>query len=122
MTLDDLVAMKLKKEESERKAIEIEVPSTKKVLQFQKPKDNLTLEVVDEIGTNGSTGNVVSAYKKLIYHSCPMLQDTKLHEQLGVVNPYDIILALFEISDILLIGDELFNFTGASDLYESTKN
>lgn len=122
VTFDDLLAMKLKKEDCINKVIEIEIPRAGKVMKFTTPKENISLKVIDEIGTDGRTSNVINAYKKLIYHSCPMLQDTKLHERLGTVDPYDVVSQIFEIKDILYIGDKLFDYTGVVGVDEEIKN
>lgn len=121
-TFKDLIAKKRQKEEDLHKFKEIEVKSLGKSLIFKKPSDETILGVLDEIGTDPDTRKVATAYKNLIYKTCETLQDPELHKELDIVDPYDVINAVFDLSDILAIGEELFEFSGIGSLGEEVKN
>ncbi len=121
-TFKDLIAKKKQKEESLHKFKEIEVKSIGKSLIFKKPSDEVMLSIMDDIGTTADTRTITAAYKKLIYKTCEMLQDSELQKELGIVDPYDTVDAIFDLSDILTIGEELFEFSGIASVGEEIKN
>lgn len=120
-TFDDLIARKIQKEKDQLRTKEIYVTSIGASLLFKNPSDNDLLDLLDDIG-NGDTAKTVCAYKKLIYQTCPQLQDTKLHEELEVVDPYDIVDKLFDIVEVMSIGEELVEFIDVEGKIEVVKN
>ncbi|MBE6043540.1 MAG: hypothetical protein E7216_04810 [Clostridium thermopalmarium] len=108
-TFKDLIARKLEKEKDEFKTKDIYVSSMDAMLTFKKPKDDMVLDVMDEIGDGQDVRKMVGAFKKLIYLCCDMLQDTELHKELEVVDPFDTVEKIFSLSDILEIGEQLMD-------------
>jgi hypothetical protein len=120
-TFDDLIARKIQKEKDQLRTKEIYVTSMGASLIFKNPSDNDLLDMLDEIGS-GDTSRVIAAYKKLIYLCCPQLQDTKLHEELEVVDPFDTVDKLFDLVEVMSIGEELSDFIDVEGKIEVVKN
>lgn len=121
-TFQDLLAKKLQRESDKQKTTEIVVPSMGKALVFKKPNDDTLIDLIENVGDGEDTRAIVEAYRKLIYMTCDALQDTKLHEELEVVDPYDTVGALFDVADVMQIGAALSDFVGISGTGESVKN
>ncbi|MFW2490968.1 hypothetical protein ACN077_20735 [Clostridium chromiireducens] len=121
-TFKDLLARKIQKEKDQFKSKDIEVSSLGKTLTFVKPKDDLVLEVIDEMGDGKSTAGMVQAFKTLIYHTCPMLQDTELHSELEIQDPDEVVSTIFDISDIMEIGQELMDLVNITAKVDEIKN
>ena len=121
-TFKDLIARKLQKEADQFKAKDIYVSSMDVALTFVKPKDDLILDTLDGIGDKKETRNIVAAYKKLIYHCCNMLQDVELHKELEVKDPYDVVDQIFNLADILEIGEQLMGFIDIGSKVDEIKN
>ena len=121
-TFKDLIAKKIQKEKDQFKSKEIPVTSMGRSLTFIKPKDDILLEVIDEIGEGKSTGDMIQAFKTLIYHTCPMLQDVELHKELDIIDPMDVVSSLFDLSDIMEIGQQLLELVDINGSVEDIKN
>lgn len=121
-TFKDLLAKKIQKEQDQFKSKDIEITSLGKTLTFIKPKDNVLIDVIDEMGEGKSTGDMVQAFKTLIYHTCPMLQDTELHSQLEINDPDEVVSAIFDLSDIMEIGQELMELVNINAKIDEIKN
>jgi hypothetical protein len=121
-TFKDLIAKKIQKEADQFKVTEIYVTSMDATLTFQKPKDNLILDVMDEMGDMQVVSKIVGGYKKLIYHTCNMLHDSELQKELEVVDPFDTIEKLFNLADIMEIGEQLMDLIDMADKVETIKN
>jgi hypothetical protein len=121
-TFKDLLAKKIQKEQDQFKSKDIEITSLGKTLTFIKPKDNVLIDVIDEMGEGKSTGDMVQAFKTLIYHTCPMLQDTELHSQLEINDPDEVVSAIFDLSDIMEIGQELMELVNINVKIDEIKN
>lgn len=121
-TFKDLLAKKIQKEQDQFKSKEIEITSLGKTLTFIKPKDNVLIDVIDEMGEGKSTGDMVQAFKTLIYHTCPMLQDPEFHAQLEIQDPDEVVSAIFDLSDIMEIGQELMELVNINAKVDEIKN
>ena len=121
-TFDDLINKKLQKEANQNKTIDIYISSMDRTITFKKPSDDNMLDAIDEIGDNKNNKTVVNAYKKLIYKTCDMFQDSKLHEALEVVDPFDTVDAVFDLDDITEIGDQLLDSDNIQKKYNQIKN
>ncbi|WP_051824121.1 hypothetical protein [Clostridium sulfidigenes] len=124
-TFKDLIAKKIKKEEDQFKVREIYVESMDATLVFKKPKEETLLEIIDEMGvSNGDlkVSEMVPGFKKLIYLCCPMLQDVELQKEIEVVDPFDTVSKIFDLNDIMEIGEELMDFIDMGDKVEKVKN
>ena len=121
-TFQDLIAKKLQKESEQFKVKDIYVTSMDATLTFKKPTDDQILDITDEIGDGTNTRKMIAEFKKLIYKTCDLLQDTKLHEELEIKDPLDIVSKLFDLSDIMEIGEQLTDFIGIKGKAEEVKN
>ena len=121
-TFQDMIARKMQKEQDKHKTKEIEVKSIGKVLVFDKPSDDLVLNCIEEIGDGTNIRKTLEAYKKLIYHTCALLQSIELQEKLEIIDPYDTVNAVFDLADILQIGEDLTDFVGFGTVAEEIKN
>ena len=121
-TFKDLIAKKIKKEEEQFKTKYIFISSMDAALTFHKPTDDQVLDVIDEIGEGKDSKKMVSAYRKLIYLCCNMLQDPDLHKEIDVVDPFDTVNKLFDLADVMEIGEQLMDMTGIGDKVEEIKN
>lgn len=110
----DLLARKVSKDSTKNMTKDIMVSSMGKEMTFKKPSDDLVLEIMDEIGENTNTTGTVQAFKKLMYLTCPMLQDTELHKELEIKDPYDTVDAIFSLGDVLEIGEQLMDLIDIS--------
>jgi hypothetical protein len=119
-TFNDLLALKMKKDEKKGKVYEIPLKSLGKSITFKEPSDEMRLDMMDEMGTSPSPRDLVVMYKKLIYLTCERLQDPGLHEELGIVDPYDTVDAIFTLNDIVEIGEQLMDSIDSPD--EEIKN
>ena len=121
-TFKDLIAKKIKKDHDQFRTKDIFVSSMEATLTFKKPNDELVLDVMDEIGEGQDTRKMVVAFKKLIYMCCDMLQDTELHKELEVVDPFDTVEKLFDLADIMEIGEQLMDLINIGGKVEEIKN
>lgn len=121
-TFKDLIAKAVKKKADKTKVEEIPVTSMGATLTFKKPSDDLIVELLDEMGGETKISAMVPAFKKIIYLSCDMLKDPQLHEDLGITDPFDTVEALFDLSDILEIGEKLMDLLNLSKKETEIKN
>ena len=106
-TFDDLIRLKLRREEQREKPIELMVESLGKTLTFTAPTRDQQLDFIGEVHKTGNIENAYAAYKKLVYDCCGVLHDTKLHNEIGAVDPYDTVDILFSPVEVMAIGDKL---------------
>ena len=120
-TFDDLIRLKLRKDEQKEKPVEILVESLGKNLVFTSPTRDQQLDFIGEVRKAGDINNSYAAYRKLVYDCCPMLHDTKLHEKLGIVDPYDSVDVLFSPVEVMEIGDDIADafMSAAKDIKNS---
>ncbi len=120
MTFDDLIARKLQREQDKYAIKEIKVGD--KNLVFKRLTNKQQLDCLNNLNQKSGISDAVQIYKEMIYDSCEILHDTKLHKECEVIDPIDIVDVLFDISDIISIGDELTEFNGLASLGEEIKN
>lgn len=106
-TFDDLIRLKLRREEQREKPIELMVESLGKTLTFTAPTRDQQLDFIGGVRNDGDIGNAYTAYKKLVYDCCGVLHDAKLHNEIGAVDPYDTVDILFSPVEVMAIGDKL---------------
>ncbi|HBM74718.1 MAG TPA: hypothetical protein DD429_04090 [Clostridiaceae bacterium] len=121
-TFEDLITKKLQKEKEQFKVKDIYISSMDAYLTFKKPKDDTILDVIDEMGDMEDIRKVIDGYKKLIYLCCDMLQDPKLHDELDVKDPFDTVDVLFDLADIMEIGEQLMDLINIGAKAEAIKN
>lgn len=117
-----LLARKMQKEADLLKTYEIYVPSLDAALVFHRPPDNVLLDTIDEMGDESNTRQVMEAMKHLIYRTCDLLQSPELQKELDVVDPFDTVDAIFDLSDIGIISGELMEMFGMGSMEERVKN
>lgn len=112
-TFDELLAKREQREKDRLAVKEISVPGTGKGLLFRKPGETKMLELFGALGdASGNTEQMLKAGDLAIYHCCEQLQDTKLHSQLGIGDPPDVVPALFTVQERNLIAGELLTWLG----------
>lgn len=121
-TLKDLINKKLQKEQKALQIKDIYVPSMDANLTFKCPSDDLLLDMLEEIGDGSSTKQIVEAYKKLLFQCCPMLQDSELHQEMEVVDPFDVVNKIFSIKEIMELGNQLADSFDMKDKADKVKN
>lgn len=122
-TFKDLIAKKIQREKDQVKVKDIKIPSMARSLTFVKPKEDIIIDLMDQIDEKDSMRGQIEYMRKLIYFSCPMLQDPELHAELEIVGePYDVVKALFDINDVNKIGEELIELLGMNEVDDKIKN
>ncbi|WP_321994830.1 hypothetical protein [Clostridium butyricum] len=121
-TFKDLINKKIQREKDQVKVKEIYVSSMDKTLTFVKPKEDKIIDLMDDINDQSSMKDQINFTRKLIYFSCPMLQDPEFHKELGVQDPLDIVPMLFDMNDTNEIGEELTELIGNKKVVEDIKN
>jgi hypothetical protein len=122
LTLEQFIAKSLQRENDKIKFKDIYIESLDCDLTFERPTNEDVLEVMDEISENKTVRNCVDVFKKLVYNCCPFLKEQQLHDAHGVADPIDIVDKIFEIQDILDLGEKLMQLTGIKDFQEEIKN
>lgn len=123
-TIADFLAKKLKKEQDQNKTLDIKISSMDKEITVKKPSDDAILDYIDDIGEGKNVRTVLEETMKLVYRQCPDLQNTELHEALGIKDPYDILNVLFDMKDKQEIMEQFSEFIGynAEAIDEEIKN
>ncbi|MBY6915486.1 hypothetical protein [Clostridium botulinum] len=121
-TFQDLIAKKLKRDKERIQFKEIEVSSMGMSIQFKKLEEEKVLDIADEFEKTEGLAEQIAITRKLIYLSCPMLQDEKLHEELGIKDPFDTVKVLFDLKDTNEIGEQLMALLGLSNADKEIKN
>lgn len=112
-TFDELLAKRAQREKDRLSVKEIRVPGTGRGLLFRKPGESKMLELFGMLNdARGSSEEMIKAADAAIYHCCEQLQDTKLHTQLGIGDPLDVVPALFSVQERNLMGGELMQWLG----------
>lgn len=120
ITFEQLVARSIQREHDKMKVAEIEVPSIGGTILLKKIPENKLLDIIDEGQKGDSLSENFAAERKLIYMCCPILQDTKLHQELGVVEPYDVVEKIFDLQETELIAKEAMKLNGVENIEEKT--
>ena len=121
-TFKDLIAKKIQKEQNKFLTKDIFVSSMDRTLTFKKPSDDFILDIIDEIGDNKETRTMVAAFEKLIYECCEMLQDTEFQKEIEVVDPFDTVKVLFDLTDKMEIGEQLMDWLDIGEKANEIKN
>jgi hypothetical protein len=121
-TFQDLLARKLQRENDKLKVKEISIPSMGKALHFKKPSDGAVVDVVGATIHSNDVQQLYEAYKKVIYMTCDTLQNPELHKELGIADPFDVVQALLEPTDVFEVGNQLMEFVGFEQVDEKVKN
>ncbi len=113
ITFEQLIRRREQREEEKSKVIEIYVESMDGTLLFKKLPEDEILDIYNETDTK-NISSLIESTRKIIYLSCPLLQDKNLHSELGIVDPFDVPKVLFDLKETDYIGSKLFEFNGIS--------
>ncbi len=116
ITFEQLVEKSMQRERDKMKVKVVEIPSMGGTLLLQKIAEKKVLEILDSVQSDQNLVNIIGEERKLIYLCCPMLQDTKLHEALGVSDPLDVVAKLFDIKETELLAKAAMELNGAGDM------
>lgn len=122
ITFDDLIKRKQQRDNDMGKLLELPINSMDgKTLVFHRLNSVDILNIIDTMSEKSASA-AVRAYSVLIYDSCDMLHDISLHEALGIVDPRDVVGAIFTSNEILTIGDKLMDFNECAEEAEELEN
>lgn len=123
-TLEDLIAKAVQKENDKKKVKEIltVVNGEEVSLTFVKPSQSVVLDAMEDIGEGDDIKMVVQTFTHLIYECCPMLQNADLQKGLNILDPYDTVSKLFELGEIMKIGNQLSDLIGLNAISDTVKN
>lgn len=123
-TLKDLILKKKIREENKFKTKEVYIKSIDKTLVFNKLSEEKILDLMSNVKDieNINMSENYELCKQVIYFSCPMLQSTELHKELEIVDPLDVISALFEMKEVFEITEEISELIGLGDFVGEIKN
>ncbi|MCI8387025.1 MAG: hypothetical protein HFE63_00975 [Clostridiales bacterium] len=107
VTFDDILRLKLRREEQQSETLEIAIPALGKSLEFKSPTCDQQLDFISAVRTAGGVDGSYDAYRKLVYDCCPMLHSDKLHAEMDVRDPYDVVDMLFTPIEVMDIGDKI---------------
>ncbi|MFH5182937.1 hypothetical protein ACHHV8_10065 [Paenibacillus sp. TAB 01] len=119
MTLDELIAKKLKKDEKLNAEEVYELPSGGCVT-LQTPTDDIISSTLDRL-SDSSVSGVADAYDFLIYNCVKEFKDPALHEQAGISVPTDTVRAILDLNDRLTLGTHLIEKAGLKDMADEVK-
>lgn len=109
VTLEQLIRKKLEKDGKRTATKDIYIESLDGNITFNNPTDTMRIEYSERVKSE-SYIDMIDAMVKLIYDCCPMLHSKELQESCEVDYPYDIVRAIFDISEITDLGIKLINF------------
>lgn len=121
VTFEQLIARRVQREQDQLKITEIYCESLDAYLVFKKPSHNILISVLELIDDGTDIKKSITAFQQLIYHCCEALQNPELHKELGIINPFEIVFALFEVMEVIKIGAELADFCGISNKEKEEK-
>jgi len=119
VTFEQLVQRKSQKEEIQKQTTEIYSEELDASLVVHCPTDDQILEAMEYLSQLVDYPKRLEGFRRLVYRCCDVLQNTKLHEALGVVDPFDTVNALFTIPEIVELGGQIADFCG---LFRKTEN
>ena len=90
-TFEDLLKLKLRKEEQSSEAVEFPIASLGKMLRFHAPTSVQQLDFIDAARKSGDISGCYPAYKQLVYDCCDMLHTAELQNQCDCKEPTDIV-------------------------------
>lgn len=112
--METLVARAEQKAKSRTEAKEFDVPSVGKLL-FVKPSQAKVFEFFDALTKVDSSESSLKLGIEMIYECCPTLQDSELHEALGVVDPLDAVPRLMDVWAINKFAGTLSDWIGLTE-------
>lgn len=122
LTLNDFIAKAKQKEQDKFKAKSVFVPSLDGEVIMQKISINKVIDAMDKIDADDSMANTIDIYKGLVYDSIPLLKEKDLQEQFNLPEPFDIVTEMFELGEILDLGNEVLKLHKLDNLESNVKN
>lgn len=106
-TFEDLLKLKLRKEERSSEFLEIPIKPLGKALRFHAPTNDQQLDFIDAVRKSEDFSGCCPAYKQLVYDCCDMLHASELQNQCDCKEPTDIVDKLFTPLELIELGDKL---------------
>lgn len=100
-----------KRKEEQSKVLNLVVPDTDKHLVLKMPKDKQIVDCFSAVADNDMQ-KMQKMIDVILYDCCEQLQDKKLHEDLGIKNPRDVVPALFSVAQRQYMGKPIMEFIG----------
>ena len=122
VTLQDFIAKAKQKEADKFKIKGIYLERLEGEVMIQKIKLNKVLDAIDRIDKDDSMVNLIDVYKELVYDSVPILKSEELKGEFELSEPFDIVTEIFELGEILYLGNEILTLYGLTDLDKTVKN
>ncbi len=119
VTFDQLVQRKTQKEEFQQQTTEIYSEELNASLVIHRPTESQLLEAMEYLSDTDDFSKRLEGFRRLVYRCCDALQDTKLHEALGIADPFDTVNMLFTTLGIAELGGQIAEFCG---IFKKTEN
>lgn len=100
-----------KRKDEQSKVLNLVVPDTDKHLVLKMPKDKHIVDCFSAVADNDMQ-KMQKMIDVILYDCCEQLQDKKLHEDLGIKNPRDVVPALFSVAQRQYMGKPIMEFIG----------
>ncbi len=132
MDFEAFMEKALKRNEEINKVYEIEVKGYG-IMNFNKPKHLQLLKYIDKSGNavefeNKENGEIKvisqdlflidEASRELVYFTCPFLQDKKLQEALGIIDPLQTPIEVFGIEETMDLAGKISKLAKGESLQE----
>lgn len=121
LTLEDIIAKKLEKEQKRNKKGTFYVESLGGKVEYVVPDESTLLRAMDKFEA-GSMEKINEAYTYLIYHSVPIIRNPELHEAYEVVDPLDIVPKVFELKERMSLGEKVLKLARLDEIGDDLKN
>lgn len=112
ISFDALVARRAQREADKTRMGIIKIPDTGDTLACIQPSETRMMEIYAGFQGAQDASDLLPVVDRALYHCCPDLQNRKLHEAIDVVDPFDVVPALFSIPERDKMGGDLFRFLG----------
>lgn len=122
LTLDDFINKKISKDNKINQTKEIYVKSMGGYLTAKMLSDDKTMELLDLVTEDISYSDQIELNKQLVYYAFPYLQSTELHAALDIVDPFDVVAALFSLGEINTLAGEVMTFLNLDGIADEIKN
>lgn len=121
LTLEDIIAKKLEKQNKRNKKGTFYVESLGGQVEYEVPDESTLLRAMDKFEA-GSMEKINDAYVYLIYNSVPIIRNPELHEAYEVVDPLDIVSKVFELKERMNLGEKILKLAKLDEIGEDVKN
>lgn len=106
-----LLSLAEKRKEEQTKILNLVIPDTDEHLVLKMPKDKQIVDCFSAVADNDMQ-KMQKMIDVILYDCCEQLQDKKLHKNLGIKAPRDVVPALFSVAQRQYIGKPIMEFIG----------